>query len=151
MEFEINRKWPRPTYTVGVFSYQISSVWNKLCDTLEDAIRELVDLNHDGDFNDPGEGKIYGKTAIPCNRYEVVLHYWEKYGKDYPMILGVPGFSGIYIHAGIDEEDTLGCPLVGDNKEVGKLQNGRYYTALIVGMIREAARKGEKSYITIKQ
>ncbi len=152
MEFEILRKWFRPKYTIGIMSYQKKNgIWTKLCNTLEDVVRELVDKNNDGDFNDPGEGKVYGQTAIPYGRYRVILHYWAKYGKEYPMILGVPGFSGIYIHSGEDEEDTLGCPLVGENTRVGKLTNGRYWTSVIVDLIREADSAGEDCYITIRK
>jgi len=152
MEFKILRKWLRPVYTVGIFQYQEEGgQWKTLCNTLEDTVRELVDKNEDGDYNDSGEGKIYGKTAIPCDRYKLVLHFWEKYGKEYPMILGVHGFSGIYIHGGVDAEDTLGCPLVGENKTVGKLQNGRYWTAVIVNLLRKARENEEESFITIKQ
>ncbi len=152
MEFEIYRKWFLPTYTIGVLSFQNeSSNWVRLCNTLEDVVRVLKDNNKDGDFDEPGEGKIYGKTAIPYGRYRLILHFWAKYGKEYPMLLGVPGYSGIYIHSGTTEEDTLGCPLVGENREVGKLTNGRYWTSIIVSMIHEAERKGENCYITIRK
>ena len=61
MELEVIRKYFKPTYTIGKFIVDMV----KLCDTLEDPVRDLQDINHDGDFDDPGEGKIYGETAIP--------------------------------------------------------------------------------------
>ena len=69
LELYIYRKHKLPNYTIGKFSAD----GKYLCDTCEDTVRELKDLNNDGDFDDPGEGKIYGRTAIPAGRYPVIV------------------------------------------------------------------------------
>ena len=83
------------------------------CFVVEDEQRELNDFNNDGDFDDIGEGKIYGETAIPKGTYEVELTMSPKYKKLMPLIKGVTGYSGIRIHSGNTEKDTLGCLIVG--------------------------------------
>ena len=62
MNLYLYRKDHTPLFTMG----RIYDGVEFLCSTLEDPVRELIDLNDDGDFNDPGEGKIYGQTAIPA-------------------------------------------------------------------------------------
>lgn len=80
--------------------------------TLEDTCR---DLNHDGDLNDEGEGKVYGETAIPYGKYELALTFSNNFKKVLPLVMGVKHFQGIRIHGGNTEADSLGCPLLGAN------------------------------------
>jgi hypothetical protein len=147
MELIVIRKFFYDTYTIG--RMLVDGV--KLCETLEDKIRDLKDLNHDGDFDDEGEGKIYGETAIPCGRYQVIVSYSPKFAKRLPELLKVPGFQNIRIHAGANAKQTEGCILVGDNKVKGSLVNGGYYQTLLVQMIDEAVENNEHCYITIKE
>lgn len=80
--------------------------------TLEDPVRR------DPDPSTPqNEGKIYGRTAIPAGRYRVAITWSPKFQKFMMELLAVPGFTGIRIHGGRDAEDTLGCPLVGHDKQ----------------------------------
>lgn len=75
------------------------------CWTLEDVVREVV--------GQPVESwKVYGKTAIPAGKYNVVLVQSPRFKRLMLSVQGVPGFSGILIHNGKSEEDTEGCPLV---------------------------------------
>lgn len=62
------------------------------------------------------EEKIYGKTAIPCGRYKVVITYSNRFQKHLPLVLDVPGFVGIRIHAGNTSKDTEGCIILGKVK-----------------------------------
>jgi hypothetical protein len=73
------------------------------CFTLEDADRYL----------EKGGVKIQNKTCIPRGIYEVVWNHSEHFDKDMPLLLKVPGFEGVRIHAGNTSEDTEGCILVG--------------------------------------
>ena len=71
----------------------------KYCDTCEDLPRPV---------------KIPGETCIPRGRYELVVkHFGPPFNKERPMLLNVPGFTGILIHAGSNATHTRGCILVG--------------------------------------
>jgi hypothetical protein len=147
MELGVFRKYPKELYTIGRFSIDGSTI----CNTLEPPVRELHDLNHDGDFDDPGEGKIYGHTAIPCGRYKVGIMYRKDHKKYYPILEDVTGFVGILIHSVATVEDTEACIGVGENKSPGRLENGLYWSAFITQKVKEAIENKEPVFITIKQ
>jgi hypothetical protein len=147
LELEIFRKYKLSTYTIGRFTVD----GGYKCDTIEDPIRDLNDYNHDNDFDDSGEGKIYGKTAIPCGRYRVLFTYSMKLKRSLPILQNVPGFTGIRIHGGKNADWSEGCPLVGENKIKGGLVNYKYWETVISNLIRDAINRGEQVWITIKQ
>ena len=147
MELTLIRRAFKDKYTIGkLFTDQ-----KFICDTLEDPVRELHDINHDGDFDDTNEGKIYGKTAIPCGKYKILVTKSVKLKRILPILLKVPGFEGIRIHGGRNETWTEGCILVGENKEKGQLINYGYWETTIVNMLQMEIASGNKNYITIKQ
>lgn len=92
-ELLLQRRYFNEKYTIG----RLSVDDEPFCDTLEDKVR---DYNMDGDLLDEGEGKIYGQTAIPYGRYRIVVSYSPKFKRDLPLLLAVPHFTGIRIHAG---------------------------------------------------
>jgi hypothetical protein len=119
MKLILKRIAKKPTYTIG--KLYINGKY--FCDTLEDPVRTLIDKNNDGDFNDAGEGKIYGMTAIPSGTYTVKLTQSPRFKRILPRLYNVPGFDGVLIHRGNMAADSSGCILVGENKAVGKLVN----------------------------
>lgn len=146
MELKQLRKFKGSEYTISDF--YIDGV--KLCNICEDPVRVLVDKNNDGDFDDPGEGKVYANTAIPAGRYEVVITYSNRFKKHLPLLLNVPGYSGIRIHPGNSSTDTAGCLLPGINDIKGRVSQSNKYFTLIFDKISNAINvKHEKVFITI--
>ena len=107
MELEVKRYEYQPLRTFG----KLYIDGKEICDTLEDTDRNLED--HIPDIETLRKNKIYAKTAIPRGTYTVELYWWSKHRNWYPWIQGVPGYTGILIHGGANENHTSGCILVG--------------------------------------
>ena len=116
MKLTLKRIALRPTYTIG----KLYIDGKYFCDTCEDCVR---DTNKNGWFDE--EKKVYGETAIPYGTYKVILSMSNRFKRVLPLLLDVPEFSGIRIHSGNTADDSLGCILVGENKQVGKVLNSR--------------------------
>jgi len=116
----------KPMYTIG--KLYINGEY--FCDTLEDTDRGLDQKLPLGTNQ---LRKVKGRTAIPTGDYEITLEVvsqrfgnrpqYKFCGGKLPRLLGVPAFDGVLIHIGNDANDTEGCILVGENKQVGKVLN----------------------------
>lgn len=141
MELRLERKWIKPSYVIGRLYIDGKFFSN----TLE---RPNRDLNKNGKF-DNGEYKVYGNTCIPFGRYRIILNYSPKFKRVLPLLLDVPEFSGVRIHRGNTVKDTIGCILVGENKEVGKVINSTIYETRLIEAMTLAIKKGETCWINI--
>lgn len=141
MRLNLKRKFLDPEYTVGSLSIN----GRYICDTIEDKVR---DTNQDGDLDDPGEGKVFGKTAIPYGLYKVRLTMSPKFKRLLPILLNVPHFTGIRIHRGNTAKDSHGCILPGENNTKGRVDKSTKYEMLIIEEMLKAIKNGEN--ITIK-
>lgn len=147
MEYELHRNFKGNEYTIG----RLYLAHAKVCDTLEDPVRILIDKNKDGDFDDAGEGKIWGQTAIPAGRYRIIMQMSPSKNRMMPYLQDVPGYTSVMIHSGNTAEDTHGCILVGENKVKGKLINSRAWSDVINAQIRDAIAQGEEVWINISE
>lgn len=130
MKILLKRTAKKPTYTIG----KIYVDGQYVCDCIEDKDRGLKQSMTLEQIN---KLKVYGQTAIPTGEYKVTLNVispkyskstWYKQnanGARVPRILNVKGFDGVLIHTGNTAEDSHGCIIIGQNKEVGKVINSK--------------------------
>ena len=114
-------------------------------------MRELIDLNDDGDFNDAGEGKIYGQTAIPAGEYELKMKMSPTFKRPMPYLQNVKGFTSVMIHPLTDASQTRGCIGVGECHVKGRLINSRAWSDILNKRLTEAEERGERNFIRISE
>ena len=140
MELILKRIAKRKSYTIGklYIKEDPDSPPAYFCDTLEPTWRDYAH----------GGYKVKGHSAIPEGRYPVVVSWSPRFEQWLPLLLHVPRFEGIRIHAGNTCCDTAGCILLGENREVGKVLDSQRYVNQLKR--RLAGRPvGEGVYITI--
>lgn len=108
--------------------------------TCEDVLREVAGTP-------VGTWKVPGATAIPAGRYECVLSHSQRFQRVLPEVRGVPGFSGIRIHAGNTHHDTEGCLLVGMERGMEQVYRSRM---ALDDLIRKMGTAKEPIWLTIR-
>lgn len=134
MEILLQRVAKKDKYTIG--KLYINDQY--FCDTLEDTDRGLTQSMTEQQIKSK---KVYGETAIPTGTYRIIISYSNRFKKQMPLLLNVPGFSGIRIHTGNTEKDSLGCILVGKNKAVGKVLESRDTYNKLFSVLQKANEK----------
>jgi len=132
MKLTLVRRWFSTDKTIGkllvngIFCYYV----------LEDLVR-------------PDNVKVYGKTAIPYGTYNVSVSQSATLGRELPLIEDVPNFSGIRIHAGVDETWTDGCVLISRTLKDGKLVLDREAETELKDIIKTTLEYGNTCTIKI--
>ena len=98
MEITLKRVTFSPKFTIGRLEIGTTTIW-----TLEDPVRKGP--------------KVYGQTAIPAGRYDVIWNVSNRFKRVMPLLLNVPGFEGIRIHTGNTVDHTEGCILLGQGAD----------------------------------
>lgn len=114
------------------------------CYTLEDTCRGLKQTDSVEEIR---RKKLPGITAIPSGRYQLILNYSNRFKKIMPLLVNVPGFDGVRIHAGNKAEDTEGCLLLGMEKAVNSVLKSRLAFQKLMSLLQSV--KLEKVYITV--
>ena len=153
MELTVKRIAKKENYTIGKLYVDGSYI----CDTLEDKDRGL---NNHMTLAEIKRKKVYAKTAIPTGKYEVLMDIcspkysqkpkWKEYNGGFmPRLKDVPGYSGVLIHPGNTENDTMGCLLVGENKAVGKVLYSEATFKRLYPILLDAHNRGEKITVEV--
>lgn len=111
-------------------TYTISKLYAKgkyICDILERPIKE----------------------AIPEGTYKVALTPSPKFKRVLPLLLDVPGFTGIRIHEGNTAKDTHGCLIPGINDEKGKVHKSLICLSKIIVLLQSSP--DAENFISIKR
>lgn len=105
------------------------------CFTLEDVVRAE---------------KIPGESAIPAGAYTVIITESARFKRRMPLVCGVPGFSGVRIHAGNVAADTRGCILVGLSRGMDRINHSRIAFDKLFALMDSALSAGEGVTLTVE-
>lgn len=134
MKLALDRCWLSAKATVGKLS--IDDVFE--CFTLEDRYRP------------PPEPKVPRETCIPVGIYEVVVTHSPRFHAMMPLLLDVPGFAGVRIHAGNTPADTDGCILPGRVRVPDGVQQSLPAYNQLFGKLQLAVLKGERITLDVR-
>ena len=104
------------------------------CDTLEDQEREK---------------KVYGQTAIPLGKYRVIINRSVRFKRNLPLLVNVPNFEGIRIHAGNTAANTEGCILVGKFHSQGYIAKSKDTFEALFKRLNDAFQHDQDIWIEI--
>ena len=132
MELTLTRNPSKNDCTIG--SLAVNGKFE--CYTLEDVVRDK---------------KIHGKTAIPAGKYKIILNQSFRFKRILPLLLSVPNYEGVRIHAGNTAANTEGCLLVGNQHTENSIVGGTSRPALeaLMAKLQIAYNKNEPIFITI--
>lgn len=129
MKLTLKRVYFGDTFTIG----QLYDESKFVCYTLEDKVREVI--------GEPVEQwKVQNHTAIPKGVYPVTITMSTRFRIRLPLLMNVPGFTGVRIHTGNSSKDTEGCILVGstwDGKS-GWIGSSKVAFSILFPMIEQA-------------
>lgn len=138
MNIELRRRPSSFASTIGELS--VDGIFTAF--SLEDVVREI-----------PGKPvsswKIDDRTAIPVGRYRVIITFSARFQQDMPLLLDVPGFSGVRIHSGNTSDDTSGCILVGLNVVDDTVTGSHIAFHRLFDQIEKALSQSDKVWITV--
>lgn len=129
MNLSLKRVYFGDTFTIG----QLYDESKFICYTLEDKVREVA--------GEPvSSWKVQNETAIPKGVYPVIITMSTRFKTRLPLLMDVPGFSGVRIHTGNSSKDTEGCILVGstwDGKS-GWIGNSKVAFSILFPILEQA-------------
>ena len=126
-------------------------------DDIEGSLHNFGKMYFDGEYlgetlEDPdreGEAKVDGDTAIPRGVYKIIVSRSVRFNKRMPEVLNVPNFTGIRIHGGNTEAQTLGCPLLGLSRTPTGIRNCAPPNTRLIELLEAEAAAGRDVYLEV--
>lgn len=143
MELLLTRKFPTKNSCIG----ELTENGVHRCFILEDVDRGLDSAMP---LEEIKSLKVFGQTAIPTGRYEIVITFSNHFKKPLPLLLNVPGFEGVRVHSGNRPQDSEGCLLTGTDYGTDEVTGSRVAFTVLASDI-ELAIQREKVFITIQR
>ena len=92
---------------------------------------------------------MYKQTAIPVGRYKVTIdvvspsfslkpYYRNFCGGRVPRLLNVPGYDGILMHRGVNQNSSAGCLIVGYNTIKGQVTDSQKAFEKLYNLLRSS-------------
>lgn len=116
------------------------------CYILEDVDRGL---SADMPLQELLNKKVHGLTAIPSGKYRVIINYSNRFKRNLPLLMNVPGYEGIRIHPGNCAANTEGCLLPGTKAQDNWVSYSKIAFEHLYEKISEAVNRQEDIFITI--
>jgi hypothetical protein len=125
----------------------------RLCYILEDVVREPA-TRPVGDAERVDAWvrgwKVPGKTAIPTGTYRVIVTPSARFKRLLPLLVDVPGFTGIRIHPGNTHDNTEGCLLPGRECDPNTVWQSRIAFDALYDRISQALLRGDRVSIAVR-
>jgi hypothetical protein len=134
-EISLRRNPSTVDTTIGVMTWPDG----ESCLTLEDVVRP----------GDIFKVKVPGETAIPAGRYQILLTWSPRFGRNMPEVVAVPNFVGIRVHSGNYARDTEGCILTGQTRGDNFIGQSRLAFTWFMWKLEHALKLGQV-FITIQ-
>jgi len=110
------------------------------CWILEDEDRKL---------EDNPDAKIHAKTCIPRGVYSVVITISNRFKRELPLLVDVPGIDGVRIQPGNTSADTEGCLLPGRTRTDRTVGESKVAFNALFGKIQQGLQDGDTCSIEI--
>lgn len=142
LHFTLIRKYRKEKYTIGLL-YENGEF---LCNIVEDRDRGL---NNNMSAAAILKIKVPSETAIPTGTYRLVVNESPKFKREMIEVVGVPGFTGIRIHNGVNADHSAGCLIPGLNTIKGGVSDSKRYEEILTKKVKASMAKNEDVYLTI--
>lgn len=137
LELRLFREILDPEFTLGRL-YVANMHYGYICEATDREIETFP------------ERKVHGQSAIPRGRYRLTASLSQRFGRDMPILVGVPGFTGVRIHGGNVAADTEGSPLLGRVRTARGVAKCSERNTALLKLINDTEDAGNEVWITIE-
>lgn len=88
--------------------------------------------------------------AIPLGRYRVIITESQRFHRRLPLVVDVPGRSGIRFHPGNTADDTEGCILLGRSKTENSVGQSRMAVEAFQSLLASELARGNTVMLDVQ-